>query len=169
MDKPQWVLQGIYNMDPILNEIKKRVGKIPEDARRVALNLITKNPPLVSPISPAQQRGETPIGYNLGENNLGRNPDLSNKLLTSQVQKAIQDAAMEFKVPSSLLFDIAYSEGGFRPDARNETPEGQAVGVPVGLFQFTPGTWNNDLRNYGTMSNTSLRNWNNPQREDYSS
>lgn len=90
---------------------------------------------------------------------LGRNPELGNKPMSPQVQSAIMAAAHEFNVPSTLLFDIGYSEGGFRPDARNDSPEGQKVGVPVGLFQFTPGTWNGDLANYAKMPNSSLKNW----------
>jgi len=90
----------------------------------------------------------------------GRNPDFHKKPMTPQVQQAIQAAAGEFGVPDSLLYDIAYSESGFRPDAKNETPEGKAVGVPVGLFQFTPGTWNNDLYNYAQSSKTTIKDLN---------
>lgn len=90
---------------------------------------------------------------------LGRNPDLPKKPMAPEVKSAIQNAAQEFGVNPQLMFDIGYSEGGFRPDAKNQSPEGQAVGVPEGLFQFTPGTWNNDLANYAKSTKTSFSNF----------
>ena len=69
------------------------------------------------------------------------------------------DAAKEFGLPHQLLFDIAWHEGGLRADAKNESPEGQKVGVPQGLFQFTPGTWNNDLNVYVSNPKSSLKNF----------
>lgn len=98
---------------------------------------------------------------------LGRNPDIFKKPLTEPVKNAIQGAAKEFGVPQDLMFDVAYPEGGFRADAKNETPEGKAVGVPEGLYQFTPGTWGSDLANYAKSTKTSFNNFNpNMSRSD---
>ena len=113
-----------------------------------------------------QQRARAQAAQAPATGGLGRNPDIAKYNIEQRVKQAIDSAAQEFGLPASLLYDIAQSEGGFRPDARNETPEGREVGVPVGLFQFTPGTWDQDLRNYASQPNSSLKNWNSPPRED---
>lgn len=91
-------------------------------------------------------------------NNFGRNPEVVRKPAVYNVKAAIEQAANEFQIPASLLYDIGFSEGGFRSDAANETPEGQAHGVPRGLFQFTPYTWDT-IAQYASNPNSSLQNW----------
>lgn len=98
-------------------------------------------------------------------NNLGRNPEVVKKPAVYKVQSAIESAAKEFGVPASLLYDIGFSEGGFRADAANETPEGQEVGVPRGLFQFTPYTWDT-VKEYAKRPGSSLKNFDNADRND---
>lgn len=158
--------------------LKERVSKFnPVESIRSMLGSKTYSYDFREPTAPAttapviqqamQQRAQptvAPVVAPVGA--LGRNPDLPKKPMSDQVKNAILTAAKEFNVPSQLLFDIAYSESGFRPDAANETPEGQAVGVPRGVFQFTPGTWDSDLKNYANMPGSSLTNWNNPDRND---
>jgi hypothetical protein len=105
--------------------------------------------PITTPIPAAP----TPQGFT------GRNPQFSQKVASPQVQQAILGAAKEFNLPVDLLADVAWNEGGFRADAANTSAEGQQVGVPRGIFQFTPGTWNSDLVNYARDPNSSLKNW----------
>ena len=95
----------------------------------------------------------------------GRNPDIAKYSIPDTVHQAIQGAAGKYGVPQDLLYDIALSEGGFRPDAQNTTPEGQAVGVPVGLYQYTPNTWNT-VQQYANKPNSSLALPANAKRED---
>jgi len=95
----------------------------------------------------------------MNNQSLGRNPDVIKKNPSPAVRSAIEGAAKEFNVPKELLYDIGTSESGFRPDASNETPEGRAVGIPRGLFQFTPGTWEKDVANYSKTSKTSFKDW----------
>uniref|UniRef100_A0A6M3K7Z6 Putative transglycosylase n=1 Tax=viral metagenome TaxID=1070528 RepID=A0A6M3K7Z6_9ZZZZ len=150
-------------MSPFLDLIRKILGQSPK--------------PLVSPqlISAENIKPESIMTQAVNQlseqtapvkTKYGRNPDIPKYNITPEVHKAIQSAAKEFNVPLDLMYDIASSEGGFRANAKNETPEGQKVGIPIGLYQFTPGTWNNDLKNYASMPNTSLKDWKNPQRED---
>lgn len=91
-------------------------------------------------------------------NNLGRNPDVIKKPLVKEVESVIRNAAKEFGVPSELLFDIGFSEGGFYAKSKNETEEGKKADVPEGLYQFRPGTWET-VANYARKPNSSLKNW----------
>lgn len=149
-------------------------SKLPTTTVNADFNRHSQFPPEIQAMAPVQSATPRPTNapqsqapIQAATNGLGRNPDLPNKPMTPEVKNAIQSAAKEFGVPASLMYDIGYGEGGFRADAKNDSPEGQKVGVPVGLFQFTPGTWNGDLANYAKSSQTSFKNFN-PQtpRED---
>lgn len=75
----------------------------------------------------------------------GRNP--SAKTNDPVVVKAITQAANRFGVPKEFLADLFFAESSFNPGSKNTTPEGVAAGVPIGLAQFRPGTWD-EVRRY---------------------
>lgn len=66
------------------------------------------------------------------------------------VYDAITSAASKYDVPPELMFDIAFSESSLYPGKIGPTED-------VGLFQFTPGTWSQDLANYAGMSGSTLK------------
>ena len=93
-----------------------------------------------------------------------RNPAFSRYNVSAPVRTAIENAANEFNIPSSLLYDIALQESSFNPTLRNQ----QAGSTAEGLFQFTNGTWDT-VNRYARMPGSSLRNWNNPNKLDVNS
>lgn len=80
------------------------------------------------------------------------------------VYSVISQAAEKFGVPEELLLDIAFSESSYNPGNINETPEGRAAGSPMGLYQFTPQTWqdvmayanNPEMSLYGVLPNQDV-------------
>lgn len=99
------------------------------------------------------------------KSDLARNPAVKKFNIRPEVDTAIKQAASEFKLPPSILYDIALQESSFDPGLKNTSPEGVAAGTPVGLFQFTPGTWQSVI-NYANKPGSSLRLPQNPKRED---
>jgi soluble lytic murein transglycosylase-like protein len=80
----------------------------------------------------------TPSTQILGDTSYGRNPDFS-KFDMSQYQpsvNAITQAAEEYGIPASLLFDIAFQESTLNPN-----PPPNPDSTAAGLFQFTSPTW----------------------------
>lgn len=153
-------------LDVIGQKLGALAGHLP-DPRQAMLNLV--NGPSATPMpSVIGKPSDMKVTYRTNPNfvpqaqasgDIGRNPDFAKKAMSPEVNSAILNAANEFKIPPSLMYDIGYSEGGFRPDAANTTPEGVLAGTPRGLYQFKPGTWNHDLVNYANMPNSSLKNW----------
>jgi len=90
-----------------------------------------------------------------------RNPAVSKFKIPENVHSAIKKASDEFGVPASILYDIALQESSFDPTLRNPDPNSTAGG----LFQYTNGTWDT-INNYANMPNSSLTNWNNPDKMD---
>lgn len=84
-----------------------------------------------------------------------RNPAVTKFTISPVVQDAIIKAANKYGVQPSLLFDIALQESSFDPTLANTTPSGEAVGVPKGLFQFTPDTVET-IKNYANQPGSSI-------------
>jgi soluble lytic murein transglycosylase-like protein len=60
--------------------------------------------------------------------------------MPTDISGFINQAAQQYGIPPELLFDLAFSESGFNPQAQN--PESTASG----LFQITQPTWLDVLR-----------------------
>lgn len=95
---------------------------------------------------------------------MGRNPAISKFKIAPEVHSAFEQAANQYKLPKSLLYDIALQENSFNAKGVNTTPEGIAAGNPTGLFQFTDDTWDT-VRNYAQKPGSSLK-LSNFDRED---
>jgi len=109
------------------------------------------NPPqeLISPV-PKIQTDVVPKAMAVEEavkptpipkNKLARNPAVVDYNITDEVKNAILKAADKYKIPSTLLFDIALQESSFEKDKVN--PETKKH---IGLYQFDPPTWSNMIR-----------------------
>lgn len=89
-----------------------------------------------------------------------RNPDIQKYTISEPVKNALLTAAETFKIPVSLLSDIALQESGFRPTSDPYAEGGGEIfkqaGYPKGLFQFTDGTWQTVL-NYEAKPGSSLK------------
>lgn len=109
------------------------------------------------PVEPTQAPVQTPAPMMRA----ARNPAFSKFKVPDNVRVAIDKATDEFKLPPSLLYDIALQESSFNPTLKNPLP-GSTAG---GLFQFTDGTWDT-VGNYSRMKGSSLRDWNNPDKFD---
>ena len=98
--------------------------------------------------------------------NLGRNPVFEAVNPKPEVKSAIQKAAIKFRVPEALLYDIALQESSLNPSLVNETPEGKAAGSPTGLAQFTDSTWEDVLRFNADPKSSLFRVLPNENRKD---
>jgi soluble lytic murein transglycosylase-like protein len=80
---------------------------------------------------------QTMSGY---QTPIARNPQAPVEEIPTDISALINQAAQQYGIPPELLFDIAFSESGFNPQAQN--PDSSAAG----LFQFTDPTWLDVLR-----------------------
>lgn len=107
--------------------------------------------------SKIQQQYPTPT-----PNQTGTIPARNPSIAKLQIQKytpaisAIRQAAQTYNVPEGLLLDIAFAESSLDPKQENRTKEGIKAGIPIGLFQFTPNTWET-VKRYAAMPGTSLK------------
>lgn len=85
---------------------------------------------------------------------IARNPDVSKYNISPQVENAMQMAGQQYggdnkDLLTSLLYDIALTESGYNPGAKN--PESTAGG----LYQFTDPTMQTG-QNYANMQGSTL-------------
>lgn len=122
--------------------------------------------PTAIPTPVAQRSPWIPVGTPQSVPNSGggavvsaRNPSASKFSIAPQVHTALSEAAQAYKIPPSLLYDIALQESSFNPTLVNTTPDAYRGGKPInptGLFQFTDDTWDT-VKNYAAMPNSSLK------------
>lgn len=85
--------------------------------------------------------------------NRGMIPQTNTMKVAPEVDQAITGASKKFNVPKELLYDIAFSESSLDP--RKTNPGAGAIN-PVGLYQFTDATWNNEVMKYAKDPKSSL-------------
>lgn len=141
---PQWRVREV------LNRQTGQFERVPVDqGPPPAVKGVTSMPtPTPTPMPPFRSEGT------------GRDPSIGNYPITPEVRSALSTAATAYKVPISLLYDIAKSESSFDPN--NPGPKGARdektgeVLNPIGLFQFTDKTWNDVLTRYNDKPGMSL-------------